>query len=943
MSQAYYSSSEENIIIGREPVTSLSEAVPAHVMDLVWELDLNALLEQSGIVAPSQVDTDEKIHKKDGLFFLYKVGTDNNTVDTVDEIKVSKVTTTTPANVALTYNGLKADATAEEVKVEGSTEELAMVELAKRLKVVVIAGQPNKVVIVPATENTYSTISVVKIANYALASENPLDSPAQLLSINRFMASLKSKTSNNSWYVLRDALNDESMGTQVKRGLSNLFDKERKLNNLLGSAADSSVFLDLKKIEDKMQAPLDHFYTRIFSVRQLQEVLDAVYDKNDRVDNNNLYRFQNGDSITAVIRVTDGDTNPSTMGSDGKIGNSDRWLITLKQNGTAQQIQLPPTLVSRVPATDSSGHAVHSNISLTFSRPVAAGSNVSISIKKFGDDTHVETINAVSIVDKTVSIDPTEHLLPGVKYYVTVSGDSIKDADNNLHHAGFTDKNTWFFTTAAGVTPPLDTIPPVITLNGVNPMYIAVGSTYVDPGATSDTGGSTPTASGNVNTSSPASYAITYSSTDGSGNTATSTRTVNVVALPVITLNNTTENTHIAINSSWISPATVDDSANMTNNAIDTSTIGLKSITYTAVNKNNSEISATETLDVTVHALPDIQFTGSSTVEYKGSMDFTLNYTLDSLSEIVMINITNYSSFILGEQPVTYIARLIAYPHITTSKVRTVTVQDTVPPIITLNGVNPMYIGLGSTYVEPGATANTGASTPTVSGSVNTNVVDVYNINYSSTDEAGNVGTAIRTVNVVARPTATLNPLNNATEVVTSSDLKLVFNRSMVMEGTPVINIKKVSDGADVGALDVNLVNNTLTINPLVNLAGLTEYYVEISATSLKDTNGVFYAGIIGNAAWRFTTTHSKAQVFTEARRQYDPVYPGAWLQSGQVWQTNIAGTYFITYLSSGWFYARVTFGSELINYFNSATVSNSYGNPPDPTMTSTYTMTEMF
>ena len=322
MAQAYYSSSEENIVIGRDPVTSMSEVVPAHVMDLVWELDLNALLEQSGIVAPSQVDSDEKIHKKDAEFFLYKVGTDNNTVD---EIKVSKVTT--PANVALTYNGFS---------VEGATEELAMVELAKRLKVVVTAGEPNKVVIVPATENTYSTISVVKIANYALASENPLDSPAQVASIDRFMASLKSKgatSANTNWYSLRDLSNAESMGAKVKRGLANLFDKERKLNDLLGSAADSSVFLDLAKIETKMSTLGDDFYKSIFSVRQLQEVLDAVYDKNDRVDENNLYNFSAGDSITGITRVKDGDTSNSTSSPDG---NSDRWLITLKQ------IYVPP-------------------------------------------------------------------------------------------------------------------------------------------------------------------------------------------------------------------------------------------------------------------------------------------------------------------------------------------------------------------------------------------------------------------------------------------------------------------------------------------------------------------------------------------------------------------------------------------------------------------------
>ncbi len=86
----------------------------------------------------------------------------------------------------------------------------------------------------------------------------------------------------------------------------------------------------------------------------------------------------------------------------------------------------------------------------------------------------------------------------------------------------------------------VDTTPPVITLNGTDPMTIECYSTFTDPGATaSDTcAGSVPVSvSGMVNANSPGTYTLTYSATDPSGNNATNTRTVYVAAPvpPVVT------------------------------------------------------------------------------------------------------------------------------------------------------------------------------------------------------------------------------------------------------------------------------------------------------------------------------------------------------------------------------------------------------------------------
>ena len=93
------------------------------------------------------------------------------------------------------------------------------------------------------------------------------------------------------------------------------------------------------------------------------------------------------------------------------------------------------------------------------------------------------------------------------------------------------------------ITPPADTLAPIISILGDNPAFAEFGSTYVDAGATARDQGQaiTVTSSGTVDTSVEGTYTISYSATDAAGNTGTATRTVNVAdtTVPVFTSSST--------------------------------------------------------------------------------------------------------------------------------------------------------------------------------------------------------------------------------------------------------------------------------------------------------------------------------------------------------------------------------------------------------------------
>ena len=251
-----------------------------------------------------------------------------------------------------------------------------------------------------------------------------------------------------------------------------------------------------------------------------------------------------------------------------------------------------------------------------------------------------------------------------------------------------------------------DSEAPAITIAGANPYKIQQGSCspFIDPGASAfDTcAGSKPITSSisgpggatSVDPSIAGTYTVTYTATDGS-HQATATRTVVVGTFPADEVDQ---------------PGTSNVPPTLTLNGDDQITI--------ECGNGFNDPGATATVcgnPVTVNT------TGTVNPNAPGTYSIT------------------YSASANG---------------FTTEATRIVTVQDTVAPVITLNGANPMQVGFGTVFVDPGATASDGCagnltSSIVVTGSVNTNVVGFYSLTYTVNDPSGHSDTKVRTVEVL--------------------------------------------------------------------------------------------------------------------------------------------------------------------------------------------------
>ncbi len=250
------------------------------------------------------------------------------------------------------------------------------------------------------------------------------------------------------------------------------------------------------------------------------------------------------DADSALTFTVVDDTNPSLVGTAVANGT---LTLTFAPNGNGAG-------VIRVRATDTDGLFVDASFTVT----VTPQSDSPAVVAPIPDQTATAGVAymlnaATAFVD--VDGDPLTYTALGLP--PTLSIDSASGVISGTPTAADRAGSPYTVTVrassgVAGETPAsstfalriLDTSPPVITVIGANPATVALGSAYVDRGASAtdpEDGDLTAqiVVTNGVDTTTVGTYTVMYRVTDSSGNVATAARTVRVVAdaPPVLTLN----------------------------------------------------------------------------------------------------------------------------------------------------------------------------------------------------------------------------------------------------------------------------------------------------------------------------------------------------------------------------------------------------------------------
>ncbi len=262
---------------------------------------------------------------------------------------------------------------------------------------------------------------------------------------------------------------------------------------------------------------------------------------------------------------------------------------------------------------------------------------------------------------------------------------------------------------------------------------------------------------------------VNYTATDAAGNIATASQTVTVTdnTPPVVKLNGDdplTENINeapteltVECGESLVDPgATAIDSCTgpvaVTTNTIDTGTPGTYTLVYTATDGTNIG-TATRIVHVVDTKVPVITLNGADPIQVECHSTFTdpgATANDGCAGNFAAIASGTVDTNTPGPYTITYTASDPS-GNPAAPVTRTVNVVDTLAPVITLTGANPMVVECSMGFSDPGATAEDACSGPVgvvTSGSVNANVPGPYTITYTATDGAHSA-TATRTVNVV--------------------------------------------------------------------------------------------------------------------------------------------------------------------------------------------------
>ena len=312
-----------------------------------------------------------------------------------------------------------------------------------------------------------------------------------------------------------------------------------------------------------------------------------------------------------------------------------------------------------------------------------------------------------------------------------------------------------------GVVTIVDKVVPVVTVLGANPQPLECNrnGTYTsfepNPAASANDQCSGPitniSKSGTVNMALPGPYTRTYTATDSAGNAGTATRTVNVADTlkPVITTPGIVAALECKVSTYTDVPPTANDQcvgsvAVTTTGSVNVNAVGDYLLTYNArdtVGEQRRSEDAHRDGEAT-RSSPPWPSTATRTSAWSASRtDRSLIRARRPPTRAPGPGRSTGTPAIgagtVGTFPLSYTATDPSGNSISLSNARTVTVSDTLPPTLTMNGAANIPLECANTFTDPGATANdqcAGNLTVTTTGTVNNRQLGAQTLTYSAKD-----------------------------------------------------------------------------------------------------------------------------------------------------------------------------------------------------------------
>ena len=170
-------------------------------------------------------------------------------------------------------------------------------------------------------------------------------------------------------------------------------------------------------------------------------------------------------------------------------------------------------------------------------------------------------------------------------------------------------------------------------------------------------------------------------------------------------------------------------------------------VTYSATDADGNIGTESRTVIVDDTIAPVITLSGADPYTVERGTTYVDPGATANGGETVTVNTSGLDMAVSDTYTVTYSATDV-YGNIGTAS-RIVIVDDTIAPVITLSGADPYAVAGRTTYVDPGATADTGETVTVNTSGLNMAAPGNYTVTYSATDADGNIGTASRTVTVL--------------------------------------------------------------------------------------------------------------------------------------------------------------------------------------------------